>query len=567
MLRKLIFPVLYSYLGLAGLVSQSLAQIAAVPSVSSSPPAAVEVYDPALASPRDTLRTFLEAMEQIKSGRPEALEDALRAMNLDELPALVRESEGRDLAVKLLGVINRTRIVNLEKVPSRRDGAPYVFRDDSDGAVIVAKENGSWRFSAETIRALPELYRAIEDQKTLHGEDESEIASLSLRIRRALPAAYREKLFQLENWQWLGIAVILLLAWPVKALLCALFAFGARIFIARFRHFASAENFRYASRPAAWFILAFLVNAGLSLLDLHQNLYFSLTVLLSLVKIVAGLLVIYYLLAVFAEHLVIKGARSNRRAYHLLGPLLNRLGEIVIYLVGAVLIARLFDVNITGIMAGLGLGGLAFALAAKDAVENLFGSITVLVDAPFAVGDLISIEGIEGTVEHIGLRSTRIRTPQNSLVSMPNSKMISSAVDNMGARRYWRIRTTLTLAYGTQAARLEAFCEGVRELVRRHPLGRKDDILVHVNQLGPSGIEILVNVFFHISPATSEVKLREELFLDMMKLAEFAGVRFVKSLPVAQIEAAGAVVTTEEPQEDLRSRAREFAASMRNASV
>jgi small-conductance mechanosensitive channel len=123
------------------------------------------------------------------------------------------------------------------------------------------------------------------------------------------------------------------------------------------------------------------------------------------------------------------------------------------------------------LLAGLGIGGIAFALAAKDTVENLFGSVTVLVDRPFQVGDWVVIGDQEGTVEEIGFRSMRLRTFYNSRITIPNSLLVKSAVDNLGARRYRRVKCMIGVQYDTPPDRIEAFCEGIRELIRRHPAG------------------------------------------------------------------------------------------------
>ena len=121
-----------------------------------------------------------------------------------------------------------------------------------------------------------------------------------------------------------------------------------------------------------------------------------------------------------------------------------------------------------GILTGLGIGGLAFALAAKDTLSNLFGSLTVLIDKPFRIGDWVNIGGIEGIIEEVGLRSTRIRTFYDSLITVPNGTLTNVHVDNYGQRRSRRLNTKIGVQYDTPPERLEAFCEGIRELIRNH---------------------------------------------------------------------------------------------------
>ena len=165
-------------------------------------------------------------------------------------------------------------------------------------------------------------------------------------------------------------------------------------------------------------------------------------------------------------------------------------------------------------IAGLGLGGLAFALASKDMVQNLFGSVTILLDRTFAVGDWIIVDGKEGSVESIGFRSTRIRTFYNSMLTVPNSTFITASVDNMGERRYRRLSTKLGLAYETPPDKIEAFCEGVRELVRQHPYMRKDYFHVYFNGYADSALEILVYVFWETPEWSTELRERHRFLLD-----------------------------------------------------
>jgi MscS family membrane protein len=220
--------------------------------------------------------------------------------------------------------------------------------------------------------------------------------------------------------------------------------------------------------------------------------------------------------------------------------------------VGAVFIADNMNINVTSLLAGLGLAGMAFALAAKDMVQNLFGSITVLLDRTFTVGDWILVDGSEGTVEQIGFRSTRIRTFYNSKVTIPNSKFITAAVDNMGERRYRRLSTKLGLTYDTPPDKIEAFCEGIRELVRQHPYMRKDYFHAYFNGYGPSSLDILVYVFWETPDWSTELRERHRFLLDILRLAQRLGVEFAfptQTLYMAQDSASGETVDEIQQQE------------------
>jgi len=219
--------------------------------------------------------------------------------------------------------------------------------------------------------------------------------------------------------------------------------------------------------------------------------------------------------------------KTESKIDDLIIPFVARIAKIFVVAFGLVFIASQLDVNITSLLAGLGLGGLAFALAAKDTVENIFGSLTVLIDQPFSVGDWIVIEGtVDGSVETVGLRSTRVRTFYNSLVTVPNATLIRSAVDNYGKRTYRRWKTTLSVTYDTPPEKIEAFCEGIRELIRLHPYTRKDYYHVYANDYGASSLDILLYTFFETPDWGTELRERHRLFLDILRIAERLEIEF-----------------------------------------
>ncbi|MCA9573459.1 MAG: mechanosensitive ion channel family protein, partial [Myxococcales bacterium] len=211
-------------------------------------------------------------------------------------------------------------------------------------------------------------------------------------------------------------------------------------------------------------------------------------------------------------------ARATQNRFDdMLVPLLRRTLKILVTIVGLVYFASKLSEELYGIVAGISIGSLAVGFAAKDSIENLFGTFTVLLDKPFQLGDWITVGEIDGTVEEVGFRSTRVRTFYNSLISVPNSRFISAHVDNWGARRYRRIKSTLSLTYDTPPEKVEAFCEGVRELIRRHPYTRKDYYHVYLNQLGASSLDVLLYCFVETPDWSTELRERHRLFNDVLR--------------------------------------------------
>ena len=194
--------------------------------------------------------------------------------------------------------------------------------------------------------------------------------------------------------------------------------------------------------------------------------------------------------------------------------------------VGIVVFAETFGFQIGALLGGMGIGGVALAFAAKDTVANVFGSITVLADRPFEIGDWIVSDKVEGSVETVGIRSTRVRTFYNSLVTVPNHILTTAVLDNMGKRRYRRIKTYLGLQYDTPTGRIDAFCEGIRELLRRHPYTRKDYYHVYLNRFSDSSLDVLLYCFLECPDWSVELRERHRLFIDIINLAKRLNVSF-----------------------------------------
>jgi MscS family membrane protein len=160
----------------------------------------------------------------------------------------------------------------------------------------------------------------------------------------------------------------------------------------------------------------------------------------------------------------------------------------------------------------------------------------IFVDKPFQIGDWINFDGVDGTVEEVGLRSTRLRTFANSLVYVPNGPLADKVINNMGLRVYRRFTTDVGVTYDTPPELIESFVEGIEELVKAHPITRKDYYEVHLNSFGASSLNVLVYVFFQAPDWSTELKARHELMLGIIQLANLLGVRFAFPTQTLQIE-------------------------------
>ena len=143
--------------------------------------------------------------------------------------------------------------------------------------------------------------------------------------------------------------------------------------------------------------------------------------------------------------------------------------KIITYIFGLIIVmGNVFNVNITALATGLGIGGIAIAMASKESLENLLGSFTIFLDQPFTVGDIVTVGTITGTVEKVGFRSTRIRTFDKSLVTVPNKKMIDAELDNLGMRPVRRVKFNIGLTYETTPKQIKAIVFEIQEMINKH---------------------------------------------------------------------------------------------------
>jgi MscS family membrane protein len=206
----------------------------------------------------------------------------------------------------------------------------------------------------------------------------------------------------------------------------------------------------------------------------------------------------YRVVDVVTAVLDLRARRSEGKFDDLLVPLVGTASKVVVVAFGLLFIADTLDLPIASVVAGLGIGGLAVALAAQDAVKNFFGSLMVIIDRPFSVGDAVKIGDVEGSVAELGFRSTRIRTFYNSLVTIPNGNLISATVANLGARQIRRWRTMLSLTYDTPPEKIERAMTVVREVLDEHAALWADmPPRIHFEDMAADNLTLVAYTWFH----------------------------------------------------------------------
>jgi len=223
----------------------------------------------------------------------------------------------------------------------------------------------------------------------------------------------------------------------------------------------------------------------------------------------------------------------------ILFPFISKILKLILLALVITIIAEKWGYNIQGFVAGLGLGGLAFALAAKDAAANIIAGICIIVDKPFTIGDWISSGILEGSVENIDFRTTKIRAIDQSLIIVPNSQLTIQAVTNFSRRGKRRVSLNLELNYKTPKENLENCVANIRSMLEIHPQVNKKGILVRLDKFSTSSLDILV-CFFADTPDYDEYfKIKEDINFKIIDILQRDGVSmalqstsiYVESLP------------------------------------
>ena len=205
-------------------------------------------------------------------------------------------------------------------------------------------------------------------------------------------------------------------------------------------------------------------------------------------------------------------------------------GKKILKIASAIIIALFIlqnaGFNITSLLASLGIGGIAVALGARETLRNLFGGLVIMADKPFAAGDWILCSGVEGTVQDIGFRSTKVKTFYDSVITIPNAVIADSIVDNLGRRTARRTRFTLNIAYDSSPEQVEAFAEGIKNIILSNSHARKDYFQVYFAGYGSSSLEIFVNFFLRVPDWDTELLQKQNILLEILRLAKQLEISF-----------------------------------------
>lgn len=483
-----------------------------------------------LSSPRETIERFVKSMVKIKKSEGVEKENyyvAISALDLTDVDATIKYEVGKKYSIQLMNVIDKIQKVNYETIPVSLQGKEwtYIKKEIAGTKVIIhlSKVNEDWLFSKKTLNNLDEYEVLLKDKNVVKGVET--LMTPGMKLKASLPQAFAKKSFLIYNWQWVGLLIIIFFSFIIQKTFDFVLTLSLNKYF-KFMQKETREKVLPAVKPLGVIVFFALTHQLIPLLEVDVKFitysHRILVILMSIYAVKLGHRVIELLTSYATE----KAAETETKFDDILIPLFSKTAYVIIYILGGILIANSLTINVSGIIAGLGIGGLAFAFAAKDTLANFFGSIMLVLDRPFDIGDVIKAGDLEGVVSEVGFRSTRIRTFNDSVISVSNGALMNMAIENLGKRRYRRLVTTLGLEYDTPAEKIEAFCEGIRELILNHKWTRKDSFHVYFVNFGASSLDIQLVCYWETADYARELAEKHRLMIDILRLAKEVDVSF-----------------------------------------
>lgn len=428
-----------------------------------------------------------------------------------------------ELAIQLKQVLDGNGyFIYLEKIPrdpAWRDtltrSSTYTPFPGENPTIFVSEQDSVWRYSAETVKAIPEMHQRLFP----FGTD---------RLVNWFGQRSESSFLGIYAWQWIGLLLLpvflFLLYWLIYILIFPILRSLANRY--QVDDLTDQRSLRHADRYLTLWILVWVSILVIPILQLpvrvNEWVLHGLRITAWIFVMMLGLRILDLIFVYLRK----AAEKTESKTDDQLVPILRKTSQIALVFLILIPILRLLEVNLTALIAGLSIGGIALALAAQDTVKNLISSALIFFDKPYQIGDYIVAGGVEGTVVEIGFRSTRMMTIDSSIITIPNSNMINDQVVNLGLRQYRLVHFMIGVVYSTPADQIKRFIESLREMANAHPDTRKDLIYIYLHELNNSSIDIRFRVPVVVPDFKTELIVREELVMGIIELAHEAGISF-----------------------------------------
>jgi MscS family membrane protein len=516
------------------LACSSVAQTQPLPGATPAAPAEPQVQAPGDALGRDTPRGTVQGFV----GAARRGEGELASQYLDtELTG----TEAGDLAHELFVVLDARlppRLRQLNDAPEGSRSDPLRPNEEIVGTISSARAEVSvvvervtrggrpiWLFSQTTLGSVPALYEEV-----MLGWG-----------NRLLPQFLTvTRLGGIRLFEWIVVLLGLPFFYLVTTLLNKILTPLVRALSRRFARHSNLFDREVLPAPVRLLILALAIRWSLSVLPLPLLVRQFWSNLASLFIIIGIVWMLTFLTAEVERHVQRRFPRANLTAGATLLRVFRRMADALVIFAGLLAMLRHFGVDATPALAGLGVGGIAVALAAQKTLENVIAGASLIFDQAVRVGDSLKMGEVVGTVDHIGLRSTRIRTVDRTIVSVPNGQIANMSLETLSARDKFCFHPVVAVRYETTAAQLHAVVDGIRRLLNDHPAIERESVRVRFLRLGAFSLDIDVFAYVFATDGDHFLEIQEELLFSVTSLVEASGTQIASTQTVYVVNPAEA---------------------------
>ena len=443
-----------------------------------------------------------------------------------QMSAARRQSQGPDIAGKLKVLMDSAFVGSVRRISTSPEGDPnYGTSDqqtignfstrDADVPVVLVRltdpnAGNIWLFSADTLSKVPDLYANVEAHQ----------------VENKLPQSLVRNVFLgMPLWQWLALFIAIPLAFAIGWAMVLLLAIPRRLWL-KFRNRPNLHSYSRLSKPLllSFSALAHRVIAAYLGLPLLPRLYYYRTI-----GVLVSIGFFWFLLRVTGltmQRLRMHAISRGRIGTGTLMVLAERLLTALVVVIATLAIFGILGFNLTTLLAGLGIGGIAIAFAAQKTLENLFGGISVLADEVIRVGDYCRFGDRTGTVEDISLRSTRVRTDARTELSIPNGALATMSIENFARRDKILFNPALAIRYETTGDQLRYLLAEIRRMLYEHAKVESDSASIRFANFDNSALRLEIFSYVLTRDSNEFNAIREDLLLRIMSIVEKSGSGF-----------------------------------------
>ena len=392
----------------------------------------------------------------------------------------------------------------------------YVIFPERMPSISVERVNNNWYYSSETVNKIDKLYKEVYPWYVE-------------KLQNIMPASGHKKIFTIELWQWIGLLLMLIIAYIIFLISKKIAFFLLKKLqqqITKNTNFEINDVLKKLAHPLSLLIVFTFFDKIFAAFQFGLEINTLVFRAINIAIVVFWIYVFLKIVQVVMHIYKVFTSGTHGKLDDQLVPILHNIFNGLVLVIGIFRLLALLGVDTTAMIAGATIGGLAFALASQDTVRNLIGTIMIFLDKPFHIEDWIEAGVVVGTVEKVGFRSTSVRAADTSVYKIPNSKLSEIVINNKGLRLFRRYNTNLGLRYDTPPELIEAFVEGVREIIIAHPETRSDSYNVEFTGFGDSALLIMVNVYFKSLAWGIEQSSKHRMHIAIVKLAKDLGVDF-----------------------------------------